>query len=257
MSSNSFSFFDIQSNNQTNNLRCRVHPAVILTILDAYARKDKINERAIGALIGRVADGNVVEITDCHTVVHGEDAEEHDSLVRVLTEHHEAMVKLKTRANKKDQLVGWFCAGPPTVGRSTIYLFQYFGSKDGFFAAQPSLTQPVHLLVDPSFKTKKIEIKAFTLERHSITECLFRLHELNVEIDSLKDDRAAYAAVLDVCLKASGSKEPVPIENDEFEVAINSLSDLLSTAKKYVDDVQVCVCVFVCVCVGLWVCVCV
>lgn len=46
-------------------LRVRLHPVPLMTILDAFIRRDEGQENVIGTLLGSCTDGNVVEVTDC------------------------------------------------------------------------------------------------------------------------------------------------------------------------------------------------
>lgn len=46
-------------------LKVRVHPVVILTILDANLRREDGQMNVIGTLLGTVSEGNVVDISDC------------------------------------------------------------------------------------------------------------------------------------------------------------------------------------------------
>lgn len=46
-------------------LRVRLHPVPLMTILDAYIRRDEGQENVIGTLLGSCSDGNVIDVTDC------------------------------------------------------------------------------------------------------------------------------------------------------------------------------------------------
>lgn len=47
-----------------------VHPLVLLSILDHHIRRDGSQDRVIGALLGTVGAGGVVEVTDAFGVHH-------------------------------------------------------------------------------------------------------------------------------------------------------------------------------------------
>ena len=47
-----------------------VHPLVLLSILDHHIRRDASQDRVIGALLGTVGPGGVVEVTDAFGVHH-------------------------------------------------------------------------------------------------------------------------------------------------------------------------------------------
>lgn len=46
-------------------LRVRLHPVPLMTILDAYIRRDEGQENVIGTLLGSCSDGNIIDVTDC------------------------------------------------------------------------------------------------------------------------------------------------------------------------------------------------
>jgi len=50
----------------------KVHPVVILSILDHYMRRKENQDRVIGTLLGTPVDG-VIEVRNCFPVPHNED----------------------------------------------------------------------------------------------------------------------------------------------------------------------------------------
>lgn len=57
------------------NLQVQVHPVVLLSICDAYIRRNDKQERVIGTLMGSVVDG-VVQVQRCYVVPHNESADQ-------------------------------------------------------------------------------------------------------------------------------------------------------------------------------------
>ena len=56
-------------------LNVKVHPVVLFSIIDHYARRNEGQERVIGTLLGTVRDGEV-EIRNCFPVPHNETEEQ-------------------------------------------------------------------------------------------------------------------------------------------------------------------------------------
>lgn len=57
------------------NVRVQVHPVVLLSICDAYIRRNEKQERVIGTLLGTVTDG-LVSVQRCYVVPHNESADQ-------------------------------------------------------------------------------------------------------------------------------------------------------------------------------------
>ena len=57
------------------NVRVQVHPVVLLSICDAYIRRNDKQERVIGTLLGAVSDG-VVSVQRAYVVPHNENADQ-------------------------------------------------------------------------------------------------------------------------------------------------------------------------------------
>jgi len=54
---------------------CHIHPVVVMSILDHYARKSKNGERVIGTLLGLTTAEGIVEIRSSFPVPHSEGEE--------------------------------------------------------------------------------------------------------------------------------------------------------------------------------------
>lgn len=57
------------------NCRVQVHPVVLLSICDAFIRRNDKQERVIGSLLGTVTDG-LVSVQRCYVVPHNESADQ-------------------------------------------------------------------------------------------------------------------------------------------------------------------------------------
>lgn len=83
-------------------LTCRVHPVVILTILDLHNRRNKDQYCVIGSLLGNTTD-NVIEIKSAFGVPYSEGPVNAEALM----EYHRTMLDLHLKANPNEVLVGW------------------------------------------------------------------------------------------------------------------------------------------------------
>lgn len=91
-------------------MKCRVHPSVILTMLDAHTRLEDANTFAIGTLLGTTStEGKgavvLVDVVDCFANTYTWDSE--TCACTIQREPHEWMLKLKEKINPKLSVVGW------------------------------------------------------------------------------------------------------------------------------------------------------
>ena len=52
--------------------KVRVQPSVLLSICDAYVRRNSKHRRVVGTLLGFIGDGGVVEVRNCYAVPHND-----------------------------------------------------------------------------------------------------------------------------------------------------------------------------------------
>jgi len=130
--------------------KCKVHPVVVLSILDHFSRRDNNQERVLGTLLGINNDG-VIEIKNSYPVPHNEPAGA-SSLIHFEREFHRSMFELNQKANPSEVVVGWYITGSkvPDVAAPVHDLFwREVGSP------------PVVLLVDTSLTDAQLNVSAF------------------------------------------------------------------------------------------------
>mmetsp|Transcript_72275 Transcript_72275/g.192679 ORF Transcript_72275/g.192679 Transcript_72275/m.192679 type:complete len:348 (-) Transcript_72275:106-1149(-) len=230
-------------------LTCRIHPVVILTILDSYVRRPEGASRSIGTLLGYVSDGNNLDIIDCYTVIHNEAAGEGVSVmdVKMDQDYHRAMCKLKQTKSKKEGVVGWWSTGTAIPDSSVIYHTWYWG-KDSNFVATQSLPSPVHLLVSTDVTAPELAIKTFVMQRSEPIADLVSFHEIPREIRAFAPERAGLAmlqraqretdAEVAKEMGETASKSEGEHSMEGFQGAVSNLVSLLKTAQAYVRDVR-------------------
>ena len=55
-----------------SSIKVKVQPAVLLSICDAYVRRNSKHKRVVGTLLGYVGEGGVVEVRNCYAVPHND-----------------------------------------------------------------------------------------------------------------------------------------------------------------------------------------
>lgn len=174
-------------------LRVRLHPVPLMTILDAYIRRDEGQQNVIGTLLGSCSDGNIIDVTDCFVDRHSLTGE---GLLQIIKDHHESMFELKQQANGgnggvREVVVGWFCTGSEMTELTCAVhgWFKQFSSVSKFFP-QPPLTEPIHLMVDAVMESGTFAVKVYTQVQMTMArEACFQFHELPLELYSTPSDR--------------------------------------------------------------------
>merc|ERR1711935_11459 len=140
----------------SGDVTCKVHPAVIFTILDHFSRRNEGQERVIGTLLGEENDG-VIEIQNCFPVPHQETAEqvsgEIQYQVAVDMEFHRTMYELHRKVSTREVVVGWYATGREITGHSAL-IHDLYGRE---------IARPVHLCVDTALNAaQKMQVAAYT-----------------------------------------------------------------------------------------------
>ena len=65
-----------------SSIKVKVQPAVLLSICDAYVRRNSKHKRVVGTLLGYVGEGGVVEVKNCYAVPHND----HPDSVRLISQ---------------------------------------------------------------------------------------------------------------------------------------------------------------------------
>ncbi|PHJ24660.1 eukaryotic translation initiation factor 3 subunit [Cystoisospora suis] len=181
-------------------LKVRVHPVVILTILDANLRREDGQMNVIGTLLGTVSEGNVVDISDCFVDRHSLTDE---GLLQIIKDHHETMYELKQQvcgSGAKDIVVGWFCTGSEMTELTCAVhgWFKQFSSVSKFHP-QPPLTEPIHLMVNTAMDRDNLSIKAYMqVPMNMAKDACFQFQELPLELFTSSSDRAGLSLLLKV-----------------------------------------------------------
>lgn len=210
----------------SGSVACKVHPAVVLTILDHFSRRNEGQDRVIGTLLGEEHDG-VVEIRNCFPVPHEDGSEQ----VAVDMEFHRTMYELHRKVSTREVIVGWYATGGITTHSGLIH---------DFYGRELSMP-PVHLCVDTNInEAGKMALKAYTSVPISLGAKELGSRFVEVGCNMLVTD--AEKIGLDVLL---GNKDTITGEGDlaprtdieGLEASIERTKDLLDHVGKYVEDV--------------------
>jgi translation initiation factor 3 subunit F len=196
-----------------------------LGILDHHTRRQEADGRVIGTLLGR-RDGNKVELTNCFAVPHAERGDE----VAIGKDFNKQMLSLYLRANRKEQVVGWYASCAPDSGEiadtsSLIHEFYAGEVEEG--------SDPIHLVVDTRLFTDALYVKAFKSTPVQVQgEPLANLfHEVSLSMESSEQEKIA----LDKMVTAN---ETTPEQAaTSLQVSMERLLELLERASEYVDGV--------------------
>merc|ERR1719222_1197434 len=126
------------------NLTVKVHPVVLLQIIDSYERRNPDAVRVIGTLLG-TSDKTGVEVTNCFCVPHNESEEE----VAVELDFAKDMFDLHRKVNPQETIVGWWATGTGVTSHSAL-IHEYYSRES---------TNPVHSLLIQLSKTAVWELR--------------------------------------------------------------------------------------------------
>nr|CAG4645651.1 EOG090X09C5 [Lynceus sp. MCZ IZ 141354] len=128
------------------NLTVKLHPVVLLQIVDAYERRNHDTARVIGTLLG-TSDKTGIEVTNCFCVPH---TESHDE-VAVELDFAKDMFELHRKVNPQEVIVGWWATGNSVTSHSVL-IHEYYSRE---------CNNPIHVTVDTSLENLRMGVKAY------------------------------------------------------------------------------------------------
>mmetsp|Transcript_4122 Transcript_4122/g.14555 ORF Transcript_4122/g.14555 Transcript_4122/m.14555 type:complete len:282 (+) Transcript_4122:82-927(+) len=213
------SFLHIATGQPT--VSCKVHPVVVMTILDHYVRREDSQKRVIGTLLGYEADG-VVQIRSCFPVPHSEEGE-----IAVEGEYLRSMLELHSRANPRERIVGWY-SSDGEINENSVLIHNFFWAE--------MEAPPVHLTVDTTLGGGNLSIVAYTSTPIglNIEQALGQeFQPIAYGVDKSATDPAALRCLL------RAREEPMPVEPDmvNLRASLQQLLDLLNVISDYIEKV--------------------
>eukprot|EP01036_Dinobryon_divergens_P026639 gene26639-35313_t len=218
--------------------KLKVRALVIFSILNSYIRRSTREARVIGALLGEIGKDGSILVTDSFAVPYTEKLE--DLSVTINQEYFRTMYACHRRNNKKEVIVGWY-------GTTTLtgeYIVDTSSLIHDFFSKE--CDECVHLVVDTTLATDKLNCRGFINRQHSIKDLIFTnaFQDIATTIEMTDAEATCVYHMLhgrneDIGQKWTTSDTSTYVMSPGETVAhsIGALSSQLEEIQKYVDAV--------------------
>jgi translation initiation factor 3 subunit F len=200
-----------------------IHPLVLCSIYDNFARRKENQNRIIGTLVGEHYQGDII-IKDCFPVPYNDDKDR----VEVDIEFHQTMFELHHQINPTDVIVGWFATGDESWSDDVV--IHDFYSKN-------IVKKPVFLSVGTDLVNGAMEIKGFVQKKLNFGETQVGYHFKRVDLQYKQFESEKIA--INKVLKAE-KNEPIDLSQDDkvFTQTMKKLSTMLSELEVFVNKSQ-------------------
>ncbi|XP_065060271.1 eukaryotic translation initiation factor 3 subunit F-like [Rhopilema esculentum] len=200
-----------------------LHPVALFGIVDSYERRKEDAKRVIGTLVGNL-DKGVVEVKNCFAVPHQETEDE----VFLEMEYAANMFDLHKRACPSEDIVGWF-ATCDDVNEQSLRIHEYYSRVTA---------NPIHLTVDTTLKSGKMNIKAYLSSPMGVPGATIGTIFTPVKCEVTYHTPEAVAIDTFVRNKG-GSKKPLTLLSNIQHIArsCDKLIERLGQTVEYVNDV--------------------
>ncbi|KAI9991035.1 hypothetical protein PInf_018653 [Phytophthora infestans] len=201
----------------------KLHPVVVLQVLDRSLRRAENQERVIGTLLGRV-EGGVAEVTNSFAVPHLENGDE----VAVGRDFHTHMYELHQRVNEGEVVVGWYAVGPNRLDDHSALIHQFYNSV---------CELPVHLVVDTSLQNDKLDVSAYVSAPLEVVDTALVNQFKQIPVTQKVSEPEAIA--LNAMTPKDGENKAValPKELEALEETMEQLYKCIDGASSFVGDV--------------------
>ena len=242
-------FLKARTNGVAADVEVEVHPVVLFTILDHFARRSTgEGERVIGTLLGERGNG-VVKITNCYPVVHAEKLNPGSARLKVEVddEMNAKFYRLHKRVNPTEEIVGWYGTtyknGKVVTQESLVIHDHYlapFSDVEG--AEKVFVPNCVHLAVNAyATGTGKVDAKAFVANKISLNDGQMgvKFKELDLKVTASKDEKVGLR-LMSKDLESSSKVTNIDPSKSYLENLKNGMKDLLAQLEKtcaYVENV--------------------
>jgi translation initiation factor 3 subunit F len=212
----------------------KIHPAVLLSVLDHYIRRNEDQIRVIGTLLGYMDEVNdCVVVTNCFAVKHSDKKDE------VFLDMASPMPELHKRVNPKESIVGWYATSMDGVSivDSSSLIHEYYATQ---------CSDPVHLVIDTAMTGDHVGIKAFISNPLSVAgiglATVFR--QITAELETSEPERICLDRMMSG-ISLSNNKESESVESlsemaqemESLEGSMKRLLGMIESASSYVDKV--------------------
>jgi len=200
----------------------KVHPVVILSILDHYIRRTE-EHRVIGTLVGSVSSDGVVEVKNCFPVPHTEGDQ-----VGVDMEYHHNMLELHHKIAPKEVIVGWYATGS-TINEASVMIHEFYWREINH--------GPIHLTVDTHLTNNALQLKAYVSTNITLNEKAIGSQFLTIPVEMQTLDAERIGVDLLMKGEASTASNELLSDLDSIETSITKIQQMLNVVQQYVDNV--------------------
>eukprot|EP00002_Diphylleia_rotans_P027871 TRINITY_DN560_c0_g6_i1.p1 TRINITY_DN560_c0_g6~~TRINITY_DN560_c0_g6_i1.p1 ORF type:complete len:286 (+),score=76.96 TRINITY_DN560_c0_g6_i1:80-937(+) len=205
----------------------KVHPVVLLSILDHHIRRNEDQTRVVGTLLGHVVDG-VVHIRNCFPIPSSNSGD----VIHVNMDFHRSMYELYQRVSNKEVIVGWYTTGN-TLDDDCVAIHELFSM---------TTVNPVMLLVDTQMLHEQMGISAYVSTSVTIDQksCGVQFRQIKLDIVASVSERIG----VDILTRARDSEDhktfgssSLMADTDRLQNTIKSVISLLDRVLAYVENV--------------------
>ncbi|EGZ09208.1 hypothetical protein PHYSODRAFT_355949 [Phytophthora sojae] len=201
----------------------KLHPVVVLQVLDRALRRAEGQKRVIGTLLGRV-EGGVAEVSGSFAVPHLENGDE----VAVGRDFHTHMYELHQRVNEGEVVVGWYAAGPGQLDDHSALIHQFYSSV---------CELPVHLVLDTSLQGDKLDVAAFVSAPLEVVDTALVNQFKQIPVTQKVSEPEAIALNAMAPKDAEAKAAALPKELEALEETMEQLYKVIDGASSFVGDV--------------------
>jgi len=219
-------------------ITCKVHPVVILSIIDAFERRDAkegSNKKAIGTLLGNF-ERNVVEVSNCYCVPHSEVNGE----AKISPHINKEMYELSKISNSTEVAVGWFSTASEISESSLLYHDFYVSFVQGNATSREALPV-VHLTLDTSLSGARLGIKAYIQTKINVPsrnpkpQCSMFV-PIDVDIIAYEPEKVGLSTIMG-CTENPKRLAQLTSGVEQLKKSVDDMSMWIEKLQKYVDEV--------------------
>ncbi|KAK2710110.1 eukaryotic translation initiation factor 3 subunit F-1-like [Artemia franciscana] len=201
--------------------KVKVHPVVLMQIVDSYERRALDNQRIIGTLLGTI-DKDVVEVTSCFHVPHSESEDQ----VSLEMEFAKGMHELHKKVNSSEVIVGWWATGREVKSQSTP-IHEYYALQ---------CSNPIHLVVDTSLTRDRMDIEAFASVPVGVVGKTMGLMFTKIPVDIACTNAETVGLVALEATKHTQRRQAIQPELLTVAESVNGLLAKSNAALQFVDE---------------------
>ncbi|KAG8348557.1 putative JAB1 Mov34 MPN PAD 1 ubiquitin protease Maintenance of mitochondrial structure and function [Trypanosoma vivax] len=215
--------------------RVEVHPLVLLSLVDHYARvnaKAARKRRVAGLLLGRytsLKDGTqVLDINNSFAVPFDEDPRNTDVWF-LDTNYAEEMFSMFRRVHPRVQVVGWYSAGPSCTVQSNDIL-------PHLLIADRFTPNPVYCIVNTDPNNKGVPVLAYTTVQGREGSRSLEFRNIPTHLGAQEAEEVGIEHLLRDLTDSTITTLSTQIQ--ERELSLNHLAHVLQSIEEYLNDVS-------------------